>query len=88
MNLFRLAILSFLFYILYRLIVGGLRKKSVARRKSDKNLPKHDTLVEDPVCHTYVPQKQALTIEEKDKTVYFCSAACRDKYLAEKGEEQ
>jgi YHS domain-containing protein len=35
----------------------------------------------DPVCGTYVPVSLAVTITHKGATVYFCSAACRDKFM-------
>ena len=39
-------------------------------------------LKKDPVCGTYVSQGAAVTRAVKGTTLYFCSAACRDKYVA------
>ena len=36
----------------------------------------------DPVCGTFVIPNQALAIREGSRQVFFCSAACRDKYRA------
>jgi len=36
----------------------------------------------DPVCGTFVIPNPALAIREGSRQVFFCSAACRDKYRA------
>jgi len=36
----------------------------------------------DPVCGTYVIPNAALAITDGSRQVFFCSAACRDKYRA------
>jgi YHS domain-containing protein len=38
-------------------------------------------LKKDPVCGTYVSVGAAVTRAVKGTTLYFCSAACRDKYV-------
>jgi YHS domain-containing protein len=38
-------------------------------------------LHKDPVCGVYVAESAAVKLAAKGGTVYFCSAACRDKYL-------
>lgn len=43
-----------------------------------------EDLVEDPVCHTYVPLSQAYKKEISGKNYYFCSQQCSDKYVMEK----
>jgi len=79
MHPIRILILAILFYILYRILFGG--KKKVATRQN-KGTPESlsDTLEEDPICHTYIPRAEAVTLEHNGKTLYFCSAECRDKY--------
>jgi YHS domain-containing protein len=39
-------------------------------------------MVKDPVCGTYVVPERALSVHAGRETVYFCSAACRDKFRA------
>jgi YHS domain-containing protein len=39
-------------------------------------------LKRDPVCGTYVSTETALRKTVRGEVVYFCSAACRDKYVA------
>ncbi|MFC1524266.1 YHS domain-containing protein [Thermodesulfobacteriota bacterium] len=85
MSPFRLIILLILFYILYRLIVRG--KKNVEQEKTrPEKLPVQDVLVQDPVCHTYIPKKQALHFVQGNETYHFCSEDCRKAFLTEKGE--
>ena len=78
----RILLLLFLFYMLYRLLTGGRQSD---RKEADSGRAKqplsHDVLVEDPVCHIYIPQGQATTLQEKGMTHYFCSETCRSKYI-------
>ena len=87
MNPLRILILCLLFYILFRLLIGN-RWKRQAKRSAGDTLPTQDTLVEDPVCKVCIPKKQALTLQDNDKIVYFCSTECRDKFKATKGDDR
>jgi YHS domain-containing protein len=37
-------------------------------------------MVRDPVCGTFVVPNDALALTHGGRRLYFCSAACRDKY--------
>jgi len=39
-------------------------------------------MVRDPVCGTFIVPDDSLAIADRRGRVYFCSAACRDKYRA------
>jgi hypothetical protein len=39
-------------------------------------------MVRDPVCGTFVLPERALTLGDGRQRIFFCSAACRDKYRA------
>ena len=83
----KLVILAILFYIGYRLLVGIGRKKSSNKQSEEKSSPQvSDLLVEDPVCHTLVPQGQAVRLQHEKQIYYFCSEACCSRFLSEKGE--
>jgi len=88
MSPLRLLILIVLLYILFRLLTGGKKRrvKSADKKGRAGQLGAHDVLVEDPVCHTYVPKKQAVVAQQGDTTYFFCSEKCRDTFLREKGE--
>jgi YHS domain-containing protein len=80
MHPIRILILAVLFYILYRLLFGGSIKKQ-ATSKPPPEIPVQDTLSEDPICHTYVPQSQSLSVEHDGKMQYFCSKECLNKFI-------
>ncbi len=42
--------------------------------------PNHMSLVQDPVCGTYVATETSLKKIVKGKVLHFCSEACKDKY--------
>ena len=77
MSLSRLIILALLAYLLYRLIFARPAEKG-EDASADRS---HDVLVQDPVCHTYVPEGQAVTLKHQGATVHFCSAKCRDQFM-------
>lgn len=86
----RLLLIGLLLYILYRLLVGPRRKK-VSRKKHGGAAPGsavQDVLVEDPVCHTYVPKGQAVQLHHNKQMYYFCSNKCCETFLKEKGAEE
>jgi len=85
----RLLVLAILFYIVYRLLVGGRQKKepeNQQKRKTYKEMPIDDTLVEDPVCKKLVPMQQAVQHRHAGQTIYFCSEECCRKFISQEGE--
>ncbi|MCF6290715.1 MAG: YHS domain-containing protein [Desulfobacterales bacterium] len=84
MSPLRLLIFGILAYIFYRMVTGP-RKPSVTGKKADAPDKIQDVLVEDPVCHTYVPQAQAIQLYHDHQTLYFCSQECCNKFLIDKG---
>ncbi len=78
----RIIVLAILLFILYRLITGPRRKKfPTLKTGKDDNSTERDILVEDPVCHSYVPKKEAIRRVKKGKTYYFCSESCAQTFL-------
>jgi YHS domain-containing protein len=88
MNPLRLLLLAALFYLAYRLLRGARSSSSTTMWDSGSGPDslKHDILIEDPVCHTYVPKSQAVPLDKGEKIYYFCSKKCRDVFCSE--EEQ
>jgi YHS domain-containing protein len=39
-----------------------------------------EELVEDPICHTYIPIGNACKMQIDGKTIYFCSVKCLEQY--------
>ena len=86
----RLIIISCLLYILYRLLIGS-RKKGIYRKKQGavaSGKVAQDVLVEDPVCHTFVPKGQAVQLHHDKQMYYFCSNKCCEMFLKKKGAEE
>lgn len=85
----RIVILIILFYILYRLIVSkpGKRERSRGGNEPFRGTQPHDILEEDPVCHLCIPRRQAITVNSGGETFYFCSNACRKRFLEQQKEQ-
>ena len=90
MSPLRIIILAALCYILYRLLFAGKKKEKPPQQRpvSGNSTAIQDVLVEDPVCHTYVPQKQAIRAAKDGKIYYFCSEKCCQTFLEGKGDNQ
>ena len=86
----RIFIIAFLLYILYRLLTGPRRKKGHGGKQGAgaSGGAVQDILVEDPVCHTYIPKRQAVQLHHDKQLYYFCSNKCCEKFLKEKGEKE
>jgi len=68
--------------ILYLLILllRGDRKKKPSSAARDAPL---EEIKRDPVCGTYLPESQAITLKRGDRILYFCSRECLDRYTRE-----
>jgi YHS domain-containing protein len=44
-----------------------------------------DVLVQDPVCHTFIPRREALKTEKGGKMYFFCSEGCLKRFLSSGG---
>jgi YHS domain-containing protein len=89
-GLIRLAIILLILYLLYRLfrwvfLPGGKTVKPLPRGGGE---PPREDLVEDPVCHTYLPASEARTARFGGRDLYFCSEECLEKYRNEHGGEE
>lgn len=86
----RLVVIGVLLYILYRLLTGPKGAKVAGRQKGSQTSGGgvQDVLVEDPVCHTYIPKQQAIQLHHDKKMYYFCSDKCCQTFLKNKGAEE
>ncbi len=78
----RLILLAFLIYIAYRLFRGFTTSKQEIRRTPEGGVI--DEMVQDPVCKTYVPRRDAVKKIIGGEEVFFCSEACASKYEIER----
>jgi uncharacterized protein len=78
--MFRLVILAGIIYLLFK----WLRRSSTPVPKARPDEPaagrEVEEMVQDPVCGTWVPAGQALSLPAGKETRYFCSEECRDKF--------
>jgi uncharacterized protein len=77
--MFRLILLAAIIYLLFK----WLRKSAPSARKPrtfDRQGQAVEEMVQDPVCGTYVPASQAISLPGEKETYYFCSDGCRDKF--------
>jgi YHS domain-containing protein len=89
-GLIRLIIILLILYLLYRLarwlfLPGGKTVRPLPRESGEA--PRED-LVEDPVCHTYLPASEARTARFGGRVLHFCSEECLEKYRHEHGGEE
>lgn len=74
----RLIFLAILVYVAYRLIRGISRSKQEIQRTPDGGVI--DEMVQDPVCKTYVPRRDAVKRTIHGRTHFFCSEQCASEY--------
>jgi YHS domain-containing protein len=83
--MFRFFILIILIYALYKVIKNiGLKSGENKNYQFKASPVGGEDLVEDPVCHTYVPLSQAFKKEISGNDYYFCSKLCSEKYISGK----
>ena len=84
--MFRFIVFILLIYLIYKIVNNFRKIKPESSENSQYKSPPavEEDLVEDPVCHTYVPLSQAYRKEISGKEYYFCSQQCCEKYISEK----
>jgi len=84
--MFRFFVFIILIYLLYKVIktVGKLKPAENENYQFKASSVGGEDLVEDPVCHTYVPLSQAFKKEISGNDYYFCSKQCSEKYASGK----
>lgn len=76
----RLLIIIGLLYLLFRVLknkIGSLG--TLSRGRSDEI---DDIMVKDPVCETHIPRREGIHHRHRGEDYYFCSQACRDRFVA------
>jgi len=82
--LVRLIVAAVVLRLVMRLFSGG-RPRAQARTGRERVERAGGTLVQDSHCGTYIPMSKALVSGRGAEAKYFCSATCRDQYLAAHG---
>ena len=86
--MFRLILLAGIIYFLFK----WLRRSSSPVPKARPDEPPAgqtvEEMVQDPVCGTWVPASQAVSLPAGKETRYFCSEECREKFQENIGRQQ
>ena len=80
--MFRLLLglgLGYLGYVIIKKVAGSLGLWPQAPRPLEKN-QEPDLLVQDPVCKTFIPRREALRAEKGGTTYFFCSEGCLKRF--------
>ena len=79
----KLILLAVVGYIFYRALkswmIGGGDRSVEGRSRGPAEVD--DVLVQDPVCKTYIAQRNGVQLRRGSEVINFCSEACRDRYL-------
>lgn len=70
-------------YIFYRALKSMMIDARTPPEEENNRGPAEvdDVLVQDPVCKTYVAQRSAVPLRRGAEVLYFCSEACRDRFI-------
>lgn len=72
-------IIGYLIYLVIRKVAQSLGLWPQAPRSVEKNR-EPDVLVQDPVCQTFIPRREALKVEKDGKVYFFCSEGCLKRF--------
>jgi len=74
--IFLLVVLYFLLRQMFRSVTGPSRVDRSISSDSAERDKEQDQMVEDPVCHTFVPKRIAVIEQMGGQTYCFCSKEC------------
>ena len=80
----RLFFFALAIYLVWRLIFSRSGQHRDAGKRGRRARHHPEEMKQDPVCGTWVPITQAEKAQINSETLYFCSIACRDRYLEKK----
>jgi YHS domain-containing protein len=85
--MFQLILLAAIIYILFQWLRQG-KAPAPRPRAFDGARGPIEEMVQDPVCGMWVPISQAISLPGEKETRYFCSAACREKFLQKQADSR
>ena len=85
LGLFRTFLMLLLLLVLARALLrffGGVVQGATSQTSPrDHASPPPTKMVRDPICGTYVVPAKAIALGRGKDTTFFCSEACRQKYV-------
>jgi YHS domain-containing protein len=73
--------LGYMAYLIIKPVARSLGLWPQAPRPLEKD-QEPDVLVQDPVCKTFIPRREALRTEKGGATYFFCSEGCLKRFLS------
>ena len=84
----KLLILLLIGYLAYRGVKSWLLSGSQQGTGQGKTAAEiDDDMVQDPFCGVYFAKRNGVLLRHQGQDMYFCSEACRDKFLSSSGEQ-
>ena len=80
--MFRLLLglgLGYLGYVVIKKVAASLGLWPQTPKPLDKD-QEPDVLVQDPVCKTFIPRREALRADRDGSTYFFCSEGCLKRF--------
>ncbi len=77
--MYRLLLIAGLLLLLYFLVRSAVRQY-LSGGGSAPSLTAKNQMVQDPVCHVYVPRESAVAASIGGQTYYFCSRDCAQTF--------
>ena len=77
----RALIFIILGYLAFRLVKSWLRSLVPPDDEPEQTESRETELIQDPECGTYFLRQRGVPARVDGETLYFCSEACRSKYL-------
>ena len=86
----KFIILAVVGYVFYRALKSWMfPDPNAPKTVADKRIGKiDDVMIKDPFCEAYFPRRNAVHLNYGGKDLYFCSAACKDKYVTAQSEDE
>ncbi len=89
MGLIRIILFALLCYVGFKMVYRVIRLVGSARVERRDDAPSAGSnareMVRDPVCGMYVSACDAVSLNRRGGTIYFCSDECRRRYIESKG---
>jgi len=80
---FRLIFYAVVAYAIYKFVMFVLAPRGRMQTRTRAGGPS-GVMVKDEVCNTYLPREDALLETVEGENHYFCSQACRGRFLSER----
>jgi uncharacterized protein len=88
MGFIRIIIFALLCYVGFKMVSRVIRLVGSARGERRVDAPQRGSdareMVKDPVCGVYISARDAVSLNRRGGTLYFCSDECRRRYVESK----